>query len=82
MGGARPARRASMVVVLVLKDLAKTTSSMPVVNKVLGIETVPAFALPNAAIATTGICASALYWKCTSPFGNTKISPGPLVVSE
>ena len=29
-----------MVVVLVLKDLAKTTSSMPVVSKVLGIETV------------------------------------------
>nr|POE55868.1 peroxidase n [Quercus suber] len=52
MGGARLALRASMVVVLVLKDLAKTTSSMPVVNKVLGIETVPAFALPNAAIAT------------------------------
>ena len=46
---------------MVLKDLAKTTSSMPVVNKVLGIETVPASALPNAAIAATGICASALY---------------------
>ena len=80
MGGARPALRASMVVVLVLKDLAKTTSSMPVVNKVLGIETVPASALPNAAIAATGICASALYGSAQVPLGTQRYHP--LVVSE
>nr|POE94133.1 hypothetical protein CFP56_65994 [Quercus suber] len=37
-----------MVATSVLKDLAKTLLSMPVANEVLGIETVPAFALPKA----------------------------------
>ena len=50
-----------MVAISVLKDLAKILSSMPVVNKVLGSETVPAFALPKAEIARAGICVSALY---------------------
>ena len=50
-----------MVAISVLKDLAKILSSMPAVNKVLGSETVPAFALPKAEIARAGICVSALY---------------------
>ena len=66
----------------VLKDCAKTLLSMPVVNKVLGIETVLAFALPRAEIARAGTCGSALYWKCTSPLGNTKISPVCSVLSK
>ena len=73
--GARPALRAWMVATSVLKDLAKTLSSMPVVNKVLGSDTVPAFALPKAEIARAISCISALYWKCTSPLGKTNTSP-------
>jgi hypothetical protein len=64
-----------MVATSVLKDKAKTLSSMLVLNKVLGSETVPAFALPKAETAIAGAFAAALYWKCTSPFGNTNISP-------
>jgi hypothetical protein len=46
-------------------DLAKTMSSMPVLNKVLGIETPPGFELPKAAIAIAN-SAPGLYWKCTN----------------
>ena len=50
-----------MVAISVLKDLAKTLLSIPVGNKVLGSETVPAFALPKAEIAIAGNFTSSLY---------------------
>jgi hypothetical protein len=50
-----------MVATSALKDKAKTLSSMLVLNKVLGMETVPAFALPKAEIAIADSCAAALY---------------------
>ena len=51
-----------MVATSVLKDLAKILSSMLVLNKVLGIHTLPGFELLNVAIAKAGTCASGLYW--------------------
>jgi hypothetical protein len=50
-----------MVATSVLKDLAKTMSSMPLLNKAFGIETLQGFELPKAAIALAGACASELY---------------------
>ncbi|MQL75821.1 hypothetical protein Taro_008213 [Colocasia esculenta] len=43
-----------MVAASVLKDLTSTTSSMPLPKTLLGIDTVPALALPKAETATAG----------------------------
>ena len=73
--GARPAFRAWMVATSVLKALARMLSSMLVVKRVVGSDTVPALALPKAEIAKAGFWASALYWKWTSPLGTMNMSP-------
>ena len=52
-----------MVATLVLKDKAKTVSSMEVLKSVLGRETVPELALAKDEIARAGLLASALCWK-------------------
>jgi hypothetical protein len=50
-----------MVPISVLKDFAKIPSSMLVVKTVLGTDTVPAFALPNAETAIAELFALLLY---------------------
>jgi len=52
-----------MVATSFLKALAKIPLSMPVVNKVLGIDTVPELALPKADTATARLLGSLLYWQ-------------------
>lgn len=50
-----------MAATSVLKDLANTVSLIPEANKVLGSETVPAFALPKAEIAIAEFSEFALH---------------------
>jgi hypothetical protein len=51
-----------MVATSVLKAFAKIPLSTPVVNRVLGIDTVPALALPKEDTATARFLGSLLYW--------------------
>ena len=61
--GTKPFFNVLMVATSVLKAKAKTVSSMLELNNVLGIDTVPAFALPKAERAIAVSLFAELCWK-------------------